>query len=170
MSHSDRHLVVGVTVQQPAVVLQQAMRFARQFGAVLVCAHVDTSSYVVAEHADGSVESRPIDPDLPDWTSGPFDGQLAARIRAQAREVDVEVVFRELAGDVGHALARLAEVLDAELIVVGSRRGLFKTSVHDFFRGSVALHLAHRQPRPVVVIPLSPVPAGATLPWEDRRS
>ena len=40
-----------------------------------------------------------------------------------ARDAGVQVEFRELAGDIGHALARLAEVLDAEMIVVGSRRG-----------------------------------------------
>lgn len=159
--------MVGVTPKQPAVVLQQAARFARHFEAVLVCAHVDPGSYVVAQHPDGSVESRPIDPDLPDWTSSPFDGALADRIRTLAQEEQVQASFRELAGDIGHALGRLAEVLQAEMIIVGSRRGGVKTSMRDFFGGSVALHLAHRQPRPVVVIPLSPAPAGAKLPWEE---
>ena len=32
--------------------------------------------------------------------------------------------------------------------------------MHEFFGGSVAAHLAHRQSRPVVIIPLSPVPHG----------
>jgi nucleotide-binding universal stress UspA family protein len=167
--YPDRYVVVGVTPQQPAVVVQQAARFARHFEAALVCANVDPGSYVVAEHPDGSVESRPIDPDLPEWTSSPFDGELADRIRTLAREEQVQVSFRELAGDIGHALARLAAVLHAEMIIVGSRRGGLKTSMHDFFGGSVAVHLAHRQPRPVVVIPLSPVPTGAKLPWEEHH-
>jgi hypothetical protein len=38
--------------------------------------------------------------------------------------------------------------------------------MREFFAGSVAVHLAHRQTRPVVVIPTSPVPQGAALPWE----
>jgi nucleotide-binding universal stress UspA family protein len=121
--HPDRFIVVGVTPQQPAVVVQQAARFARHFEAALVCANVDPGSYIVAEHPDGSIEARPIDPDLPEWTSSPFDGELADRIRTLAREEQVQVSFRELAGDIGHALGRLADVLHAEKIIVGSRRG-----------------------------------------------
>jgi nucleotide-binding universal stress UspA family protein len=148
--------VVGVTPKQPAAVVQQAAGFARQFDAVLVCANVDAASYVVAEHPDGSVESRPIDPDQPDWDTTVFDRGLADRIEAIAEEEGVRVEFRELAGDIGHALGRLAEVLDAEMIIVGSRRGGLRASMHEFFGGSVAAHLAHRQPRPVVIVPVSP--------------
>ena len=61
-----RYIVVGVTQKQPLTVLREAARFARLFNAALVCANVDAGSYVVAEHPDGSVESRPIDPDQPD--------------------------------------------------------------------------------------------------------
>ncbi|MEO8829550.1 universal stress protein [Lapillicoccus sp.] len=104
-----------------------------------------------------------------DWATVVFDAGLALQIRAVASEEHVQVIFRALAGDVGHALARLAEVLDAQMIVVGSRHGGFKTGVHDFFGGSVAVHLIHQQPRSVVVIPLSPVPAGTALPWEGHH-
>jgi nucleotide-binding universal stress UspA family protein len=76
----------------------------------------------------------------------------------------VTVELRELAGDIAHALGRLAEVLGSELIVVGSRRGGLRSSMHEFFGGSVAAHLAHRQPRPLVVVPLTPSPDA--LPWE----
>ena len=163
-----RYVVAGVTPQQPPIVVQWAARFARQFDAVLVCAHVEAANYVVAEHPDGSVESRPIDPDVPDWDTAVFDSGLATRIRDLARDAGVQVEFRELAGDIGHALARLAEILDVEMIIVGSRRGGgMRTSMHEFFGGSVAVHLAHRQPRPLVVVPLSPKPQGR-LPWEHH--
>jgi nucleotide-binding universal stress UspA family protein len=163
-----RYVVAGVTPQQPPIVVQCAARFARQFDAVLVCANVEAANYVVAEHPDGSVESRPMDPDAPDWDTAVFDGSLAARVRDVAREAGVEVEFRELAGNIGHALGRLAEVLNAEMIIVGSRRGGgMRTSMHEFFGGSVAVHLAHRQPRPLVIIPLSPKPQGR-LPWEHH--
>jgi nucleotide-binding universal stress UspA family protein len=147
--------VVGVTPKQPLTVLREAARFARQFKAVLVCANVEAGSYVVAEHPDGSVESRPIAPDQPDWNAAVFNGALAHRIREVADKEGVRVEFRELAGDIAHALARLAEVLNAEMIIVGSRRGGLRSTMHEFFGGSVAAHLAHRQPRPVVVVPLA---------------
>jgi nucleotide-binding universal stress UspA family protein len=150
-----RYVVVGVTPQQPVAVLREAVRLARQFKAVLVCANVEAGSYVVAEHPDGSVESRPIDPDQPDWNAAVFNGGLAHRIREVADQEGVRVEFRELAGDIAHALGRLAEVLDAEMIIVGSRRGGLRSTMHDFFGGSVAAHLAHRQPRPVVIVPLA---------------
>ena len=170
MTEPDRapYVVAGVTPQQPPAVVQWAARFARQFNAALVCAHVETANYVVKEHPDGSVESRPIDPDVSDWDTAVFDSGLAARIRDLTRDAGVQVEFRELAGNIGYALARLAEILDAEMIVVGSRRGGgIRTSMHEFFGGSVAVHLAHRQPRPLVVIPLSPKPKGR-LPWEHH--
>jgi len=164
----SRYVVVGVTLQQPPIVVQLAARFARQFDAVLVCAHVEAANYVVEEHPDGSLVSRPIDPDVPDWDNAVFDSDLAATIRDLARDAGVEVEFRELAGNIGHGLARLAEILDAEMIVVGSRRGGgMRASMREFFSGSVAVHLAHRQPRPLVVIPLSPKPQGR-LPWEPH--
>ena len=166
--YRGRYVVAGVTPQQPPIVVEWAARFARQFDAVLVCAHVQADHYVVKEHPDGSVESRPIDPDLADWDTAVFDSGLATRIRDQARDAGVQVEFRELAGGIGHALARLAEVLNADMIVVGSRRGGgMRTSMHEFFSGSVAVHLAHRQPRPLVVIPVSPKPQGR-LPWEHH--
>jgi nucleotide-binding universal stress UspA family protein len=153
---TDRYIVVGVTPKQPLAVLRQAARFARQLEAVLVCANVEAGSYVVAEHPDGSVESRPIDPDQPDWNIAVFDGGLAHRIRSIAGQEGVPVEFRELAGDIAHALGRLAEILQAEMIIVGSRRGGLRSSMHEFFGGSVAAHLAHRQPRPVVIVPVDP--------------
>ena len=164
-----RYVVAGVTPQQPPIVVQWAAGLARQFDAALICAHVEAANYVVAEHPDGSVESRPMDPDVPDWDTAVFDASLAARIRDLVRDAGIQVEFRELAGNIGHALARLAEILNTEMIVVGSRRGGgMRTSMHEFFGGSVAVHLAHRQPRPLVVIPLSPKPQGR-LPWEHHR-
>jgi nucleotide-binding universal stress UspA family protein len=166
MRDSDGCIVVGVTLHQPPQVLRQAARFAKYFNATLVCTNVAADYYVVAEHPDGSVESRPIDPDQPDWEPAAFDGDLADRILALADEYGVRVEFRELAGDIGYALGRLAELLDAEMIIVGSRRGGLRVSLHEFLGGSVAAHLAHRQPRPVVVVPVEPLPHGTRLPWE----
>ena len=50
-----------------------------------------------------------------------FDSGLGDRIAALARAAGVHVEFRELAGDIAHALGRLAEILEAEMIIVGRR-------------------------------------------------
>lgn len=159
-------VVLGVTVHQPHQVLEAALQLARRFGTWLVCAHVDASSYVVEEHPDGTVEARPVDPDLPDWTSRQTDPAVAERLRAAGAAQGVDVEVRDLAGDVGEALAHLADTLSAQLIVVGSRRGGVRASMHDLLGGSVAAHLIHRQSRPVLVIPFAPSSDAAHLPGD----
>jgi nucleotide-binding universal stress UspA family protein len=158
-------VLVGVTPHQPDVVLHTAARLASALGVDLVGAHVDQSAYVVAEHPDGSVDSRPVDPDIEDWSGPVFDRALATHLHQITRSHGVRLRVVELAGEVAHALARLAVAVDAELIVVGSRSG-FRAGIRDYLGGSVAVHLAHRQHRPVVVVPLAARPEGP-LPWEE---
>ncbi|HTF41222.1 MAG TPA: universal stress protein, partial [Propionibacteriaceae bacterium] len=133
----------------------------------LVCAHVDPGRYVVEELPDGSVASLPLDPDLPELKDTDFDQGLVAQIRTAVADDSLELSFRELAGDVAYALTRLADILDVEMIIVGSRRGGVRAGLKQFLTGSVAAHLAHRQARPVVVIPVAPVAEGKPLPWEE---
>ncbi len=165
--HPSRYVVVGVTPGQSEAVLLHAALFARHFDASLVCASVDLMSYKVAEFSDGSVDSRPIDPDSPDWEATVFDRGLAQHIHQVLRNEHVELIFRQLAGDCAYALGRLADALQAEMIVVGSRHHGIRSGISEYLGGSVAAHLAHRQHRPVVVVPISPVPPGQRLPWED---
>mgnify|MGYP001213441952 CR=1 FL=1 len=158
MGHPPHHrlVVIGVTPQQPESVLRTAAWLAHGLDAELVCAHVDTS------------ESRPLDPDAQEWVSTQFDPAMAERIRQIAGAQGVSSVRTvELAGEVARALGRLAEVVGAELIVVGTRSGV-RASVKEYFSGSVAVHLAHRQARPVVVVPLA-ARAEGPLPWEDEQ-
>jgi nucleotide-binding universal stress UspA family protein len=166
-NQAARRILVGVTYGQPDVVLRHAARFARTFQAALVCAHVDPGRYVVEELPDGSVASLPLDPDLPELKDTDFDQGLVAQVRAAVADESIELSFRELAGDVAYALTRLADILDVEMIIVGSRRGGVRAGLKQFLTGSVAAHLAHRQPRPVVVIPVAPVAEGKPLPWEE---
>jgi nucleotide-binding universal stress UspA family protein len=166
-NQAARRILVGVTYGQPDVVLRHAARFARTFNAELVCAHVDPGRYVVEELPDGSVASLPLDPDLPELKDTDFDQGLVAQIRAAVADESIELSFRELAGDVAYALTRLADILDVEMIIVGSRRGGVRAGLRQFLTGSVAAHLAHRQPRPVMVIPVAPVAEGKPLPWEE---
>jgi nucleotide-binding universal stress UspA family protein len=166
-NQAPRRILVGVTYGQPDVVLRHAAHFARTFDAALVCAHVDPGRYVVEELPDGSVASLPLDPDLPELKDTDFDQGLVAQIRAAVADESIELSFRELAGDVAYALTRLADILDVAMIIVGSRRGGVRAGVKQFLTGSVAAHLAHRQARPVVVIPVAPVAEGKPLPWEE---
>lgn len=161
-----RYVVVGVTAGQEPVVLRGAARFAEMFGAQLICAYVDTSRYVVEEHPDGTITSMPFDPDLPDVSESIFDDDLEAAIRTVLGDNHPELIFRQLAGEIGRALARLAELMGAELLVVGSRHSGVRAGLKEFFAGSVAAQLAHRQGRPVVIIPQAPISEGK-LPWEE---
>ena len=162
-----RRILVGVTYGQADVVLRHAARCARTFDAALVCAHVDPGRYVVEELPDGTVASLPLDPDLPELKDTDFDQGLVAQVRTAVADDSIELSFRELAGDVAYALTRLADILDVEMIIVGSRRGGVRAGLKQFLTGSVAAHLAHRQSRPVVIIPVAPVAEGKPLPWEE---
>lgn len=159
-------ILVGVEGRLPDAVLAVAARLAHDLRCDLVCAHVDPGRYAVSEGADGSVRSMPLDPDLPDTDDEGFEPGMAARIDATLAHTGVRWSSRELAGEPAHALGHLADTLDARMIVIGTHRPGIGTSVRDLFRASVAIHLAHRQHRPVLVVPLAPVGYGGPLPWE----
>lgn len=160
-------VIVGVVYDQPDAVVLGAVDFARRFGAELVCASVDRGRYTVQEREDGSVASLPIDPDLPDLSVEAFPEELQRHLATLLGGRGVRWSTRILAGDPAHALGRLADRLDAAMIVVGTREAGLRGSIQELLTGSVAAHLAHRQHRPVVVIPLDPVPVDRELPWEQ---
>lgn len=167
MNTSGRRIVVGVFLGQSPSVLEQAALFAAQFNAELVCAHVDSSRYVSEEKPDGTIVSLPIDPDLVDLREEVIEPQLLTEIAAVLAGHAVNWTARALAGDPAESLAHLANELDAILIVVGTRKAGIRRTLHEFFDGSVGARLAHRQHRPVLIIPLSPVGADSELPWKD---
>ena len=75
---------------------------------------------------------------------------------------------RQLVGDPALAIKQLATKLDAQLIVVGTRKRGIGESIREFFTGSVAARLAHRQHRPVLVVPLQdPVPDTQPEIWTE---
>lgn len=161
-------IVVAVVPGQPVTVLEQAARLAGDLGVPLVCANVDPTRYLVPNAVDGTVVALPFDPDLPEAGEEAFDAELEQRIRETVEGRGVPCTLRQLAGDPAWALARLAAEVDARYIVVGTREAGLRGSVREFFTGSVAAHLAHRQHRPVVVVPLAPISGGEKLPWEDQ--
>ena len=159
-------IVVAVEPAQPDAVLQQACALATDLGCDLICASVDLGRYPVEERPDGTIVSLPFDPDLPELGEQEFDPELAAHITAVLAQENVTYTLCGLAGDPARALGHLAETVNARLIVVGTHRPGIRRGMHNFFNGSVAVHLAHRQHRPIVVVPLAPVTRDAKLPWE----
>lgn len=147
-------IVVGIVADQPAEVLITAMTYAEQFGAELICAHVDDSRYTVEVRPDGSILSMPLDPDTTAEASAEFDSHLQAQIASALDGFEPGWSTRALAGSPEQELSRLAEAVDAQMIIVGVRRAGIKGSLHEFFNGSVAVQLAHHQHRPLVVVPL----------------
>jgi nucleotide-binding universal stress UspA family protein len=162
-------IVVGYVPGQPDAVLLHAAQVARRFDAELVCAIVDEGRYVVEELPDGSVRSMPIDPDVVDEEHGAVDPKVLAHVDRVLADREVRWSVRALAGEPATALAHLADALDAAMIVIGTRETHRRRSLHDFFAGSIAVRLAHRQHRPVLVVPLSPVSNDADLPWTRDR-
>ncbi|GAB3917909.1 hypothetical protein GCM10011575_42180 [Microlunatus endophyticus] len=159
-------VLVGVKPNQREAVVATAAKLAELFNVTLVCAHVDESRIETRLNADGTMQSEPLDPDIVEDPTTAFDSQWREQLTSIVPP-SITVVFRDLAGETAHALAEEAEKLGAEVIVVGTRTGGIGTSIQEFFRGSPAVHLAHRQWRPVVVVPVSPSHPDHPLPWES---
>jgi nucleotide-binding universal stress UspA family protein len=145
-------VIVGVIPGEPARVVKEAARYARLLGAPLLVVNVDVTRFVTYEDPDGYVHSAPIDLNI---TTG--EGELAkvtAEVTAILDGHGVDWSIRQLVGDPALALKHLAEQVEARLLVVGTRRRGFGESIREFFTGSVAARLAHRQTRPVLVVPV----------------
>jgi len=157
-----RAVIVGAIPDQPERVLKEAARYAHLFQAPLIVAHVDVTRFVTYEDPDGYVHTAPIDIDI---AIGEVQLRAVRDAAASALEgTGVEWTVTQLVGDPALAIKHLAEKSQARLIVVGTRRRGFGESVREFFTGSVAARLAHRQSRPILVVPLEdPIPDAA--PW-----
>ncbi|WP_137845284.1 universal stress protein [Microbacterium sp. 2FI] len=150
-------VIVGAIPDQASRVVKEAARYAKVFGAHLLVVHVDVTRFVTYEDPDGYVHSAPIDINI---AAG--EGELA-RVKAAAAELlegsSVPWSVRQLVGDPAMAIKHLADQVDARLIVVGTRKRGIGESIREFFTGSVAARLAHRQHRSILVVPLGePVP------------
>ncbi len=166
MNARSRFVVVGVIPGGPPAVVAAAARFAAAFDAELVCAVVDPSRYALPGDAGGAAQATSIDPDLADDAALEFDPDVETAIAEALAGTGVRWSTRVLAGGPSAELTRLADELDAAMIVVGTRQAGFRGTMHEFFSGSVAVQLAHHQHRPVVVVPLHPVGMDAPPPWQ----
>ncbi|GAA5034217.1 universal stress protein [Microbacterium fluvii] len=145
-------VLVGVVPGLPTRVVREGARYAKLLGAPLLLVHVDVTRFVTYEDPDGYVHTAPIDISV---GGGESDLQ---RVRAEAAATlegsGVEWTVRQLVGDPALAIKHLADQTDAKLLVIGTRKRGFGESIREFFTGSVAARLAHRQHRPILVVPL----------------
>lgn len=145
-------VIVGTIPGQSPRVLKEAARYARLFEAHLLVVHVDVTRFVTYEDPDGYVHSAPIDIDLSSGENALADVEAAAS--AVLDETGIVWSVRQLVGDPALAIKHLAEQVDARLLVIGTRKRGIGESIREFFTGSVAARLAHRQSRPILIVPL----------------
>lgn len=161
---AGRPVVVGVVPGGDPLVVRTAAAWARAVGSTLFAAFADTSRYPVAEHPDGSVTHAPLDPDGVDGGWQEVDARLRAELAETLRDAGVAWECRYLAGRPDRALTHLARAVDAAVIVVGTRAPGSLAHVRELVEGSVAVHLAHHQHRPVLTVPL------AAVDWKEIRT
>lgn len=153
-------LVAGVFPGQPDAVAEEAIRLAERFGAHVHFVQVNQTRYPVDAAPDGDPPARrslPVDADSVGDEPDEFDPGLARRIALQVGDRPVPWSSHIEAGEPAAALARVAERVDAELIIVGTRGSTTRETLRELINGSVAMRLAHRQHRAVVVVPLAPL-------------
>jgi len=147
----QKAVIVGLQPGQPGHVLDEAVRYAKLLSAPLVVVHVDVTRFVTYEDPDGYVHSAPIDLNL-DAGAVEFE-EVQREVSPVLDGAGVTWTARQLVGDPALAIKQLANRLDAQLIVVGTRKRGLGESIREFFTGSVAARLTHRQHRSVLVVP-----------------
>lgn len=145
-------VIVGVIPDQHGHVVKEAAKYAALLKAPLVVAHVDVTRFVTHEDPDGYVHTAPIDINIAPGESS-LD-RVHASVAQALEGFDLDWRIRELVGDPALAIKHLADQIDAKLIVVGTRKRGIGESIREFFTGSVAARLAHRQARSILVVPL----------------
>ncbi len=160
---AGRPLVVGLEPGLPDLVALTAVSLAEATGApCLYFGYADPTRDVVEEYADGTVRHEPVDPDGLDDAWQARSAEFEARLAELLRDAGVPWAFRYLAGRPDRALTHLARAVDAAAIVVGTRAPGAGAHLREVVEGSVAVHLAHHQHRPVLTVPLSVVDWKAT--------
>ncbi|HWS49757.1 MAG TPA: universal stress protein [Microbacterium sp.] len=158
----QKAVIVGMQPGQARHVLDEAARFARLLSAPLIVTHVDVARFVTYEDPDGYVHSAPIDLNL-DVGAAEFE-TVQSEAAAALDGTGITWTARQLVGDPALAIKKLANKVDAQLIVVGTRKRGIGESIREFFTGSVAARLAHRQHRSILVVPL-----GESVPDDQKE-
>lgn len=145
-------VIAAIIPDQPARVVTEAARYAKLLGTPLVVVHVDVTRFVTYEDPDGAPHTAPIDINV---DAGAEELAEVTRDVSKALEATgVEWSTTQLVGDPALAIKHFANKIDSPLIVLGTRKRGFGESVREFFTGSVAARLSHRQHRPLLVVPI----------------
>lgn len=150
---SRRKIVVGIIPQQNDAVIERAKRLAGLLAGDIVFVYADPSGY-----AGEGPHAAALDPDIIDGGSRRevSDEELEARLGRVMGGSDVAWRYLHVEGGAGQALARIAQDVDAEFIVIGDREPGPKALVREVVGGRVAALLVRSQSRPVVIVPQHP--------------
>ena len=161
--------VVGISPGQPDLVALTALAWARATGApALHFGYADIARYVVEELPDGDVRHAALEPDVADDQWHQVQTQLREHLARVLDQAEVPWRLHYLAGRPDRALTHLARSVDASVLIVGTHAPGAGRRVHELLEGSVAVHLARHQHRPVLTVPLSVVDWKATSSAWDR--
>lgn len=157
VSSTTGPVVAGVYPGQPVAVVQAAAELAAALDRPLLCAYITPDSYLTEwERADLRREAS-----LHPSGIAPEDERLAIDLAAavttalpDTRRLHGGWSLRILAGDPSKALGRVADEVDAALLVVGTHQAGFGHAVEEWLSGSVAVQLTRAQERSVVVVPI----------------
>ncbi len=144
-------VIVGLIAGQNPRVVREAARFARMLSVPLVVATVDMGRYLSFDDPTGMMAGT--------------NAELAqSAVQAEIEAIELETAqalsgagvtwaMRTSTGDPAVAIGDLAKALCANLIVVGTRRPGLGETLREFFNGSVAARLTHRQSCSVLIVP-----------------
>ena len=160
-------VLVGVVDGQRPEVVRTAAGLAAGLGAPLLLLTVIGDPYLVGEYVDPMTGGIPVGL-VP--RSGGDDGPteppgLRAEIESALAGTAVDWTLRTVQGEPALVLTDVAEEVDARMIVVGTREAGMLAGIAEFLSGSVAVHLAHRQHRPVLVVPRADGGTRRRVPW-----
>lgn len=154
MTECRRKIVVGVVDERSRHVIETAAWYASRFDATLVCAMIVPDPYGMGEAPAGYLGMmRAITPSDPPVEMPPG---LVKTIEESVAPLGVPWAPFTSIGTPARELTALAERIDALMFVLGTREGV-RGMVREALNGSVAAQLAHRQNRPVVVVPQDPI-------------
>lgn len=127
---------------------------AEESGRRIVFAYVELNSALIELEKPGLRLRMSLDPPIDDEVAS-----IAAEFRERLQEAevlaDVSWTLRVLGGDPARALDRLAQEVQAALIVVGGPRPGIVHRAEGLLSGSVGGWLARNQARPVLIVPVA---------------